>query len=233
MSLKAWEIVKELRFLQLTLYIIFFLFASPFFGHELLFRLFTSIFLFNALLVTLSASGEKIKLKWVLWVLFGAATILNGLFFYDLDPGRRVIYLELTVICTILLLLLCLGNILAFIFGSSTVTLDTIFASVVAYLLIAFTFSEAYLLVYNFSPTSFNLSAATTPAGVETLHGVMIYYSFITITTVGLGDIVPLSPLARSMTALEAMIGQFFVAILVAWLVGRFILQEKNERPSP
>jgi Ion channel len=228
MASKNWALVKQLRFLQLTLYIVFVMFALPFLGHEFLLRIFTSIFLFNALLVTLSASGKKIRFQWFLWVLFAAAIILDLLFLYDSDLHRRALYLEFSNICTILLLLLCLGNILAFIFESQTVTLDTIFAAVVAYLLIAFVFSEGYLLLHNFSPHSFNIAAATSPAAVEILRGDMMYYSFITITTVGLGDIVPQSPVARVLTVLEAMIGQFFVAILVAWLVGRFISQERK-----
>jgi voltage-gated potassium channel len=228
MASKTWALIKQLRFLQLTLYIIFVMFALPFLGHEFILRLFTSIFLFNALLVTLSASGKKIRLQWLLWALFAAATFLTVLFLYDSDLHRRALYLKLANISTILLLLLCLGNILAFIFESRQVTLDIIFAAVVAYLLIAFVFSEGYLLLHNFSPHSFNIAAGASPAEIETLHGDMMYYSFITITTVGLGDIVPLGPVARALTVLEAMIGQFFVAILVAWLVGRFISQEKK-----
>ena len=47
-----------------------------------------------------------------------------------------------------------------------------------------------------------------------------VYFSFITLTTVGYGDITPIAPLARSLAILEALIGQFFVAVLVARLVG-------------
>jgi Ion channel len=225
---KTWALVKQFRFLQLTVYIVFVMFALPFLGHEFLLRLFTNIFLFNALMVTLSASGKKIRLQWLLWVLFATATILTALFLYDSDLHRQALYLKFTNICTILLLLICLVNILAYIFQSHTVTLDTIFAAIVAYLLIALVFSESYLLLHNFSPHSFNIATGTSPTEVEHLHGDMMYYSFITITTLGLGDILPQTPPARGLTVLEAMIGQFFVAILVAWLVGRFISQEKK-----
>ncbi len=81
MASKTWALIKQLRFLQLTLYIVFVMFALPFLGHEFILRLFTSIFLFNALLVTLSASGKKIRLQWLLWALFAAATVLYRLIF--------------------------------------------------------------------------------------------------------------------------------------------------------
>ena len=108
-------------------------------------------------------------------------------------------------------------------------TLDTIFAAVVAYLMIAFTFAQAYMLLHSLQPQSFNLSAQLTPTSYNIFEANMIYYSLIVITTVGIGDIAPLTPVARTLTAIEAMTGQFFVAILVAWLVGRFISQSKCE----
>jgi hypothetical protein len=52
---------------------------------------------------------------------------------------------------------------------------------------------------------------------------VFIYYSFVTLTTVGFGDISPLSTPARTLAWVEAMIGQFYLAILVAGLVGALL----------
>jgi hypothetical protein len=228
---KTWTLVKELRFLQLTLYFIFFLFAFPSFSNEWLLRLFSSFFLLNALLVSLSASGKTIHVKWLLWVLFGTSAVFTFLCLTASDPDRRLIFLKLAIISDIILLLICLAVILAFIFETTRVTVDTIFAAVVAYLLIAFTFAQAYLLLHFFSPGSFNLSAAVTTASFQTFHGQMIYYSLIIITTVGIGDIVPQTQPARALTAMEAMVGQFFVAILVAWLVGRFISQSSSPLP--
>jgi hypothetical protein len=53
-----------------------------------------------------------------------------------------------------------------------------------------------------------------------TREPVLIYYRFVTLTTVGYGDITPVSPPARTLTWLEAMMGQFYIAVLVAFLVG-------------
>ena len=47
-----------------------------------------------------------------------------------------------------------------------------------------------------------------------------IYFSFVTLTTLGYGDIVPISPFARTLSITEALIGSFFIAILIAKLVG-------------
>jgi len=52
----------------------------------------------------------------------------------------------------------------------------------------------------------------------------MVYFSLVTIATLGYGDIVPKMPLSRFVAALEAVVGQFYIAILVAWLVGTSFL---------
>jgi len=65
----------------------------------------------------------------------------------------------------------------------------------------------------------------------ETDHGrqwEFIYYSFVTLTTLGYGDISPVSPLARSLAYLEAIFGQIYIAILVASLVGAYLSGRKS-----
>lgn len=58
---------------------------------------------------------------------------------------------------------------------------------------------------------------------------VLIYYSFTTLTTLGYGDILPLSPPARMFSALESVMGQIYLAVLIARLVGLHIIRLKRE----
>ena len=63
----------------------------------------------------------------------------------------------------------------------------------------------------------------------------MIYYSFVTLATLGYGDIVPDTSLTRSVAIVEAVIGQFYVAIVVAVLVSAFVaqrMQDQTDSPS-
>ena len=60
-----------------------------------------------------------------------------------------------------------------------------------------------------------------------------MYFSFITITTLGYGDLIPLKPLARTFAFLEAIVGQFYVAVLVAWLVGMYLSDKTQDRKQP
>ena len=225
MAEKKLTLLKELRFLQLIFYIVFFLLIFPTLSHDWLLRLFSGIFLLNTLLVSISAGGKEIRWKWLYWIFFGGAILFSILYVTPIYPELHPLFFILASTFDILLLLSCLGTILSFIFESPRVTPDTIFAAVVAYLMIAFTFGLIYLLLFFLAPQSFNLTPPTTVASIGLLQGTMLYYSLVIITTLGLGDIVPLTHLARLLTVLESMTGQFFVAILVAWLVGRFISQ--------
>ena len=65
-------------------------------------------------------------------------------------------------------------------------------------------------------------------------HGALSYYSFITLATVGYGDVTPRTPVARTLAWFEAVVGQFYLAVLVAGLVGFKVTQAmQNGRTAP
>lgn len=109
---------------------------------------------------------------------------------------------------------------------------DAIFGAVCGYLLLGIIWSLLYSAVETASPGSFRVPAAggTEETAARADHGTLSYYSFITLATVGYGDVTPTTPLARALAWIEAVAGQFYLAILVAGLVGFKISQAmKNE----
>lgn len=228
-----WIRFKELRFLQLILYILLFTILIPFFDYDWLARLFSAIFLLNALLVSLSTGAQPWRYRTLLWILLGTSVLFTALALFQPDPAQRLRYLRWGIKVDIVLLFLCLAAILRYIFSSRYITLDHIFALVVAYLILALIFAQFYGLLFFYQPQSFNLSTPLVQTSLSFLHGSFMYYSIMVITTVGMGDILPLTPVGRVLTMVEAITGQFFVAVLVAWLVGRFIAHEANQPPPP
>ena len=109
----------------------------------------------------------------------------------------------------------CVSVILRRIVTAREVDSEMIFASVSAYLLIAITWAVSYNLIYMLSPGSF--SAADGSAELSINH--FIYFSLTTITTLGYGDITPVSVPVGIWSTLEAATGVFYMAILVARLV--------------
>jgi hypothetical protein len=79
-------------------------------------------------------------------------------------------------------------------------------------------------MIEAFRPGSFQISQSLQILGEDPQpHVVLIYYSFVTLTTVGYGDVTPVSPTARTLAWIEAITGQFYVAIIVAGLVSLFV----------
>ncbi|MDG2022265.1 MAG: potassium channel family protein [Phycisphaerales bacterium] len=107
------------------------------------------------------------------------------------------------------------------VFTTAEVEADTICGSISVYLLISGVFASVYSILLLLDSSAFILPEE--PIGVDISLGpdrLMAYFSLITITTVGYGDITPKSELARSLANLEAIVGQVFLTVLVARLVG-------------
>ena len=124
----------------------------------------------------------------------------------------------------VLFIVMVIGNILAFIFKSEEVTKEVIFAAMLVYLLAALLWSFAYGFLEIVDPASFNVAL-----GQDYRYQMKyIYFSFVTITTLGYGDITPATDLAKSFTILEAVVGQLYLVVVVAWLVGMHVSRKSN-----
>ena len=110
-------------------------------------------------------------------------------------------------------------NILQIIVKSEEVTRETIFAAIVAYLLIALMWAFLYMILEMATPGSF--SFPDWGSRRETMR--FEYFSFITITTLGYGDITPVTDQASALVVIEAVVGQIYLVVLVAWLVGMYV----------
>ena len=89
--------------------------------------------------------------------------------------------------------------------------------AVCIYLLLGLVWAMLYLLVLAVQPTAFN---GVAPTAWHADFPDIVYFSFVSLTTLGFGDVTPAEPIARFLVYLEAVVGQFYLAILVASLVG-------------
>jgi voltage-gated potassium channel len=112
---------------------------------------------------------------------------------------------------------------------TNTMSGNRIIGAICVYLLLGVVWSECYALLEFLIPHSFS---GLTETAAATWNPDWIYYSFVTLTTLGYGDILPLTSLARSLAFMEAVVGQFYVAILVAGLVSAYISDKQATRPA-
>jgi hypothetical protein len=108
---------------------------------------------------------------------------------------------------------------LVMILKGSQVNIEVVFAALSAYLLIGVTWTFIYGIIDSYLPGSFN----NIPADMIDPRYRFTYFSFVTLTTLGYGDITPNNSISQSWTVLEAIIGQIYLVVVISGLVGVYI----------
>jgi Ion channel len=120
----------------------------------------------------------------------------------------------------LVLIAFVVANLLRFVLRAPSVNMEVLCASISAYLMLGLLWTVAYWLVDQLTPGAF---AFNTNEGKQSIRGFnAFYFSFVTLSTVGYGDITPVSKVARMLAAMEAMTGLLYVAVLIARLVALY-----------
>lgn len=106
------------------------------------------------------------------------------------------------------------------VFSGGEVNAYRIMGGVAVYLVLGVLWANVYLLLYLATPGTFLFAPGVQVS--EPPVSEMLYFSFVSLTTIGFGDIVPLHPFARSLSTLEGLVGQLYPAILLARLVTQY-----------
>lgn len=115
------------------------------------------------------------------------------------------------------------------VFAPGPVSLNRVAGSICTYLIAGFIWTYLYIFQNLMVPGSFRGMTAET---LDEKLPELAYYSFVTLTTLGYGEITPVTPYARALTSLEAIFGQFYIAIVVAALVGIYIANRIDPKNS-
>ncbi|UCD61829.1 MAG: two pore domain potassium channel family protein [Flavobacteriaceae bacterium] len=144
--------------------------------------------------------------------------ILIGLIAIFIEVGTRttdfIILNYLAVMTTNLFLIYIVGNVVLDMMRQRSVTLFTLVEAVNGYLLLGIMFISLVAFCELTFPGSYLFKGEE---GVD-----LVYYTLVTLTTVGYGDIIPQLPVAKSLSMIIAISGQFYIAVVVAIIVGKF-----------
>jgi hypothetical protein len=132
------------------------------------------------------------------------------------SPALSLASIAIAWVFCLLSVLLCLRHVLS----RGRVTLNHLLGATCVYLLLGVLWGLTYAGIHAVDPGAFRTSDGASHVDV----GTFMYFSFITLTTTGYGDIVPVGRLVRTFASLEGVAGQLYVAILVATLVSRYVL---------
>ncbi len=214
-------IIGRFGFLLISILIMLILrpFVEGYIGLQALLAIFMSAIVISVLY---AVSEQKRVLMIALAIAIPTLIIKWSSYFVNISAihlASDVIGVVFTVYATII--------ILSYVFSEKKISADVIFAAISGYFLIglmwAFIFSALEFLI----PGSFQ-----GPQVEASRLSHAYYYSFTTLTTLGYGDITPVSAPARSFSVLEAITGQLYIAILIAGLVGIKISQSLEQRST-
>lgn len=179
----------------------------------------------RALLVLVVLSGllaaEFSRYTFRILLLFATGLIsvivLNVLF----EQSDSLLYLAFSL-STLFYILITIA-LVTHVAGAEEVRSSTLLCAVNSYLLIGLSLSMIFILLELIIPGSFNIADAD-----ENEFSTFLYYGFVTLTTLGYGDILPLTPLARSLASFTALFGQLYLVTIMAFLIGKY-LNTKNQ----
>ncbi|HMB35572.1 MAG TPA: potassium channel family protein [Methylomirabilota bacterium] len=212
----------SMPFLHLLLFTVLALLLVPLqLRFRLLWLVLAAVYL-HAVFVSLNAGRRRtwLGLRWLFvsaWIVALALRVAPVT-----DPHLATLFHVTSRMLMVALLGGCLVSALDYVLRGREVSADRIFAAIVAYMLAGLAFAAVYVAVHAVAPDSFALSPVTGGNEHEQIEVQLIYYSFVTIATLGYGDITPRLPLAQMLSVLEAVFGQFYVAVVIAWLVSRY-----------
>ncbi len=175
------------------------------------------LFLITLIITSLIVIAEhKQKFVYALFILGVFEIGLIAINIWIISFPEHILRLLFGILFFLLMTITCIQLTLQ----DKTISITTLFGSLSAYLFIGLTFAYLYLLIYLLYPQSIS--------GLEPYADTRaIYFSFITLTTVGFGDVVATDPVMQCLSWMEAFCGQAYLAIFISQLVGRYIATNK------
>ncbi len=183
-------------------------------------RIFLEIFL-TAIVISMAYTISRKKGYLIVGVLLAIVT-LAALWSQYFFPNRSIA--AIGMIAGALFIGGVIIGMLRFVLKSAEVNREIIYAAILLYLMAALMWAFVYTFLELIDPASFNIDLGH-PQGYLL---VFQYYSFVTITTLGYGDITPVTEVAKAFSVLEAVVGQLYLVVAVAWLVGMYVSKKSK-----
>jgi len=199
------------RFIYIVVAIMLVMLTVPFLRQlDLLGHLASSLILaLIPLSCVVALTGKDNKTALVILLFAVPFVALDALNFFSASPLVQLLELGFGTLLYFYIILLMVKHLLAL----KVVTADMIYCAISTYLLIGIGWAGIYNLLEIVAPGSF--------VGKPDID--LLYFSFVTLTTLGFGDILPASILANRLVIFEATMGSIYMAVIVAMIVGRYM----------
>lgn len=166
--------------------------------------------------------SKKRKLMWFLLVLLLLTSIAVGSDFIEKKDENVLEYLQLAAY--FLFYIIVTLEIIKQVWNAQLVNKNVILGLISGYIAIGFVGFFIFLTIELVYPNSFS-GLVLTSVNPEAISEELMYFSYITLTTIGYGDILPITPLARKASILIGLVGQMYLVVITAIVVGKYVSQ--------
>ena len=183
-----------------------------------------SVFVGASLLLALRASGVGRRYRLIAEILIGLGIVSTlGLVLFEIGGESEPVaaYAEAPSMIWLILSLVAPVLVVRRLIHHRRATIKTLLGAVSAYLLIALAFNFSFLMLDSLGDPFFGSAEPTTS---------FMYYSMVTLTTLGYGDLAAVDPLGRLLSTIEAVLGQVYLVTFVAMIVGLLVEQSQRAR---
>jgi len=201
---------------KVLLLLVFLLFLlRPLVGNDWYRPIWKMIFTFSLIAAVFNCNHRR-SIKIICLILAIPTIVFGWLNIYYAKPTVVIA----NALVTFFFLAISTYSILCDVILRARVTLETLRGVICAYFMVAFAFAYAYYLIEYLFPGSFYLARQHISSSLYVEYlAQMIYFSFITLLTIGYGDVVAVKELGQTIVILEGILGQFYIAIIVARIV--------------
>lgn len=225
---KLWSGFQPGRYLLLSLALFTLLMAYPFWDRSALGIASFDLVFWGVILSSIYTISRR-HWSFVVGILLAVPALTTDVAIYFVQSQRLVL---ISCLLDLAVLVFLTGVIVVHVVSRERVNLDKILGAISAYLLLGLVWALIYGALELAYPGSFQLGSQVANGSALPHWGDLdnfIYYSLVTLSTLGYGDIVAVTRAARAWSALEAILGQLYLAILLARLIGLQIIQARQE----
>jgi len=179
------------------------------------------------LLIAAAAYSLRKSRFFKLTIVLGACTILGESSSYFTD-SKNILIASNFISCSYLGLVTFL--IASAVARQQEISADSVMGGLCVYILLGIFWTILFVNIELLSPGSFSFGVHGEPQNMQSLYKLMFFYSYVTLLTIGYGEVVALSGMAQTLTILEGLIGQFYLIFFMASLVGLYVSERQYHR---
>jgi len=212
--LKQHLAISGENFFFLLIALLVFILSWPFLSKLSYGRIIATLLFVGIFTASIYSVGRKNKFVYIiLLTLVVLSVLLRVIVHFDKTPFFIISASLMNVICLTFIAIIILEHILI----GRKITLNEIYGAICVYLLIGLIWTIMFILTQLLNPHAFYISPTAAHHTRELSQ--FLYFSFVTLTSTGYGEIYAISPMARGLVFLEIIIGQIYLIVLIGWMV--------------